>query len=122
MHAGQVMMEALTPKKSYAAAERHKQALQDMEEYFGVKGLLAGSATVTYKRHNTRVHQAIQAAAAGHNTGRPACIVVVHTQPPCEACLCILLCMKTTALLYDLCHQHVHGPQKIRRIYMNIQT
>ena len=45
-------------------APYHKSALQDMEEYFGLKGLLADAALLTYQRHNTRVHQAVQAATA----------------------------------------------------------
>lgn len=66
-HIEQVMMEALTSKR--AIAERHKEALRDMEEYFGVKGLLTNAATVTYKRHNARVHQAMQTAAAVQSAG-----------------------------------------------------
>ena len=72
----QAMMEALTTKK--AIAEYHKEALQDMEEYFGVKGLLTNAATVTYKRHNASVHKAIQAAAAAaaavQTAGGHACL------------------------------------------------
>ena len=45
MHVKQVMLEGLASKKAHA--EHHKEALQDLEEYFGVKGLLANSATVT---------------------------------------------------------------------------
>ena len=75
-HIEQVMMEALTSKK--AITERHKEALQDMEEYFGVKGLLTNAATITYKRHNARVHKAIQAAAAAaaavQTTGGHTCL------------------------------------------------
>lgn len=76
-HIEQVMMEALTSKK--AIAERHKEALRDMEEYFGVKGLLANAATVTYNRHNARVPKAIQAAAAAaavQSAGGHACLTV----------------------------------------------
>ena len=86
---GQVMMDALTSKKSYGAAERHKEALQDVEEYFGVTGLLDGFATVSYKRHNTRVREAVQAAAAVQNTGRPTRL---HKQ--------LLLGMRASSALY----------------------
>ena len=71
-HLGQAMMEALTSKR--ADAQRHKEALQDMEEYFGVKGLLTNAAVVTYKRHNARVHQAMQTAAAVQSAGGHACL------------------------------------------------
>ena len=71
MHVEQVMMEGLTSNRELA--EHQKQAVQDMEEYFGVKGLLSNSAIVTYKRHNSRVHEAIQAAAALHSSGGHAC-------------------------------------------------
>lgn len=64
-------MEALSSKKTFAT-ELHKGALQDMEEYFGLKGLLNNSAAVSYKRHNTRVHEALQAAAAAQSAGSRA--------------------------------------------------
>ena len=54
-------MDALRLKVSYRTAERHRDALQDLEEYFDVKGLLGCSDSVSYKRHNSRVHQAVQA-------------------------------------------------------------
>lgn len=72
MHIAQVIMEGLTFRR--ALAEYQKEALRDMEEYFGVKGLVTKAATVTYKRHNTRVHGAIQAAAAVQSAGGSACL------------------------------------------------
>lgn len=71
MHIEQVMMEGLTSRR--ALAEYQKEALRDMEEYFGVKGLVTKAATVTYKRHNARVHGAMQAAAAVQSAGGSAC-------------------------------------------------
>ena len=64
MHVDQVIMEALSLKKGQGVGERHREALQDLEDYFGLKGLLAGSPTLTYKRHNSSFQQIIQAAAA----------------------------------------------------------
>lgn len=72
MHIEQVMMEGLTFRR--ALAEYQKEALRDMEEYFGVKGLVTKAASVTYKRHNARVHGAIQAAAAVQSAGGSACL------------------------------------------------
>ena len=68
----QVMMEGLTSRR--ALAEHQKEALRDMEEYFDVKGLVTKAASVTYKRHNARVHGAIQAAAAGGSACPNACM------------------------------------------------
>ena len=75
-HVEQVMIEALTSKTAIAEGHKVLEALQDMEDYFGVKGLLTNAATVAYKRHNARIHKAIQAAAAAAavQTCRWACM------------------------------------------------
>lgn len=54
------MLEALALKGSSRIDERHKEALRDLEEFFGVKGLLAGDATVTYKQANAKMQAAMQ--------------------------------------------------------------
>lgn len=74
----QVMLEALSSKRAFAT-EPHRGALQDMEEYYGVKGLLNNSATIIYKRHNNRVHEAMQAAAAARSAGSHACLHCLYT-------------------------------------------
>lgn len=78
LHVDQVMLEALSSKRTFIT-EPHRGALQDMEEYFGVKGLLNNSASITYKRHNTRVHAAVQVAAAAWSAGSHACVHCVYT-------------------------------------------
>lgn len=63
------MMEGLTSKKA-VAVQLHKEALQDMEEFFDVKGGLLGTSTTgAYKPHDITVHGAIQAAAAAQISG-----------------------------------------------------
>lgn len=62
-------MEGLTFKKAFA--EHHREALQSMEAYFGVNGLLAKS-TVTYKSSNLRMQWAIAAATGVQTAGRHA--------------------------------------------------
>jgi hypothetical protein len=54
------MMEALTPWGLHSKAEIHREALQDLEDYFAVKGLLSGSDKVSYKQHNKTICQAVK--------------------------------------------------------------
>ncbi len=54
------MLEALAAGPSYRTSIRTSEALQDAEEFFGVKGLLAGAMKVTYKQHNTMMTQLLK--------------------------------------------------------------
>ncbi|DBA81851.1 TPA: hypothetical protein ACH3X1_007570 [Trebouxia sp. C0004] len=58
--AAQVMMEALTPWGLHSKAEIHREALQDLEDYFAVKGLLSASDKVSYKPHNKTICEAVK--------------------------------------------------------------
>ena len=60
----QVMLEALAEKVSWRTSDRCKEALRDVENFFGVKGLETGSAKVTFKKHNTWLKQAMKELAA----------------------------------------------------------
>ena len=71
------MLEALTLKNPSRALDPHREALRDVEEYYSVKNLLAGSAVISYQRHNARVHQAMQAAAAAAAAAKEAAIAAV---------------------------------------------
>ena len=51
-------MEALTGLHS--RAEIHREALQDLEDYFAVKGLVSGADKVSYKQHNKTICQAVK--------------------------------------------------------------
>ncbi len=52
-------MEALTPWGLRSKAEIHREALQDLEDYFAVKGLVSGSDKVSYKQHNKTICEAV---------------------------------------------------------------
>ncbi len=58
------MLEALAAGTSYRTSIRTSEALQDAEEFFGVKGLLAGAVKVTYKQHNTMMTQLVKEGAS----------------------------------------------------------
>ncbi len=89
----QVMMEALALKvSSYSPAERHRQALQDLEAFFGVKGLSAGSAKVSYKRHNTRVHAAVDRLAPSTPPGSCVCHCCCYCDCCCNCNCCCNCC------------------------------
>lgn len=64
----QVMMEGLVSKK--VLTEHQKQAVQNLEAYFGVNGLLAKAAAITYRRDNLRVRAAVEDAAGVPSAGR----------------------------------------------------
>ncbi len=57
------MIEALAAE-TWKTSNRNKEALQDAEDFFGVKGLLAGAVKVTYKQHNTMMKQLVKGAAS----------------------------------------------------------
>ena len=61
------MLEALAAVSSYRTAIRASEALQDAEEYFGVKGLLAGAVKVTYKQHNSMMTQLVKEGTSSSN-------------------------------------------------------
>ena len=64
----QVMGEGLMSKR--VVTEHQKQAVQNLESYFGVNGLLAKAAAITYRRKNVRVRAAVEAAAGVPSAGR----------------------------------------------------
>lgn len=57
------MLDALAEKVSWRTSDRYKQALREVEDFFGVKGLETGSTQVTYKKHNTWLKQAMKELA-----------------------------------------------------------
>ena len=61
------MLEALAAGTSYGTSIRTSEALQDAEEYFGVKGLLAGAVKVTYKQHNSMMTQLVKEGTSSSN-------------------------------------------------------
>lgn len=54
------MLEALAAASSQRTSIRANEALQDVEDFFGVKGLLAGAVKVTFKQHNTMMTQLVK--------------------------------------------------------------
>lgn len=82
------MLEALALKISYSTAERHREGLRDLEEFFGLEGLLAGSDKITHKRHNSKVHQALEKLQVKPPPGLAGLQIVLNWR--CTVCHAVL--------------------------------
>ncbi|KAL0040884.1 hypothetical protein WJX79_008605 [Trebouxia sp. C0005] len=74
----QLMLEALAAASSQRTSIRANEALQDVEDFFGVKGLLAGAVKVTFKQHNTMMTQLVKEGVSPPTQspgGANACVV-----------------------------------------------
>ena len=61
------MLEALAAASTGRTSVRTNGALQDAEDFFGVKGLLAGAVKVTYKQHNSMMTQLVKEGTSSSN-------------------------------------------------------